>query len=376
MEHFYIESAAYNIQTRQIKRGTVYDVYFYVWTLDGHHRQKRICGFDTKAKAKAAHSKFITEHCSMIEKGAFRQQKQSTKRNISVEVAVSNFIASLSNKAAEGGIYDKMNIYKLFLLPYLGEKSIDQLNVETIRQWQNEIWALKMKGSTEFYSYAYLNKIRGQVSSFLSWVEDEYKIPNALLQIKKPKRIKPKEPMRFWTREQFQQFINAVDEPVYHALFMTLFFTGRRKGEVLALTPADIKPDRIIITKAVSTKTMDGSAWKIAATKNKKNGETFICAPLKEEYAQYQIAGKFVFGGDRPLPETTIARKFNQWIQLAGVPRIRIHDLRHSFVSMCFSLGANITVIADLIGDTIEQVSRTYAHMYESDKMAIIAKMS
>lgn len=50
-----------------------------------------------------------------------------------------------------------------------------------------------------------------------------------------------------------------------------------------------------------------------------------------------------------------------------------MHDLRHSFVSMLIHLGANFMVVADLIGDTLEQVTKTYAHMYEEDKQNIIS---
>ena len=65
-------------------------------------------------------------------------------------------------------------------------------------------------------------------------------------------------------------------------------------------------------------------------------------------------------------------RSFAQSIQIAGARRIRLHDLRHSYVSLLVHKGANLAVIADLIGDTIEQVTNTYAHLYESDRKNII----
>lgn len=65
-------------------------------------------------------------------------------------------------------------------------------------------------------------------------------------------------------------------------------------------------------------------------------------------------------------------RNFAQSIQIAGARRIRLHDLRHSYVSLLVHKGANLAVIADLIGDTIEQVTNTYAHLYESDRENII----
>ena len=71
----------------------------------------------------------------------------------------------------------------------------------------------------------------------------------------------------------------------------------------------------------------------------------------------------------------TVARAFQRYCKRADVKIIRIHDLRHSFVSMLIHLGANFMVVADLIGDTVEQVTKTYGHMYETDKRAIINKL-
>jgi hypothetical protein len=42
---------------------------------------------------------------------------------------------------------------------------------------------------------------------------------------------------------------------------------------------------------------------------------------------------------------------------------------------MLIHLGGNLTVVADLIGDTLAQVTKTYAHLYEEDKQKIIAKI-
>ena len=71
----------------------------------------------------------------------------------------------------------------------------------------------------------------------------------------------------------------------------------------------------------------------------------------------------------------TISRTFEKYCNEANVKVIRIHDLRHSFVSMCIHLGANLLIVADLIGDTVEQVTKTYGHLYEIDRINIISKI-
>ena len=81
------------------------------------------------------------------------------------------------------------------------------------------------------------------------------------------------------------------------------------------------------------------------------------------------------FGGNAPLTDNTIRRAFNKYCEIANVKQIRIHDLRHSFVSLLIHLGGNLSVVADLIGDTLPVVTKTYAHLYEEDKEKIIAKI-
>ena len=182
--------------------------------------------------------------------------------------------------------------------------------------------------------------------------------------------------MQFWTRKEFETFIKVVDNQMYRTLFSMLFYTGRRKGEVLSLSPDDIKTNGIKFNKSLTRKTLDDSAYKITSTKTEQVATTPICKPLKAELQNYTVPnGPFFFGGDTPLTDNTIRRAFNKYADIAGVKQIRIHDLRHSFVSMLIHLGANLTVVADLIGDTLAQVTKTYAHLYEEDKQKILSKI-
>jgi integrase len=55
--------------------------------------------------------------------------------------------------------------------------------------------------------------------------------------------------MLFWTKDEFSTFIEAVkDKPASYAIFMTLYYTGMREGELLALMPADIDFEKSTVT--------------------------------------------------------------------------------------------------------------------------------
>lgn len=188
----------------------------------------------------------------------------------------------------------------------------------------------------------------------------------------------------FWDESQFKKFIDSVDDVFWQTFFMFQFFTGCRVGETLALQESDFDGNAVKITKSLSKKTLDDSRYLIKTTKTGKVRTVPLPTILKEQLARYlawkrenDISNKFLFCGQRGdyLPHTNIRRAFDLYTAKAELPRIRVHDLRHSCVSMLIHKGVNLAVIADLIGDTLEQVTDTYGHMYESDKMNAVTML-
>lgn len=380
-EKFYIRSNKYSTQERQTKRGRVYDVCFRIVTQDGIEKQKKLSGFKTKSAAKEAYLEFVQEYCELTKfaprKGG--QPEYTGTQNLSVNVLAPIYFQALNNQIKDATIYEKQKIFNLFLLPRFGNMDIRDITKQELYTWQDELWRMRNQKTGNYLSYKYLSKIRTYFSAFLSWCAERYETTNYLLQVRKPKKRTPKTEMQFWTRNEFMEFIQTVDDPIYHTLFMMLFYTGRRKGEVLALSPSDVNltTKAISFTKSLTRKTLTDSPYEITSTKAEKKATTPICETLLQELENYQCNSdaRFYFGGDTPLSDNTIRRTFNEYTQKAGLRQIRIHDLRHSFVSMLIHLGANLTVVADLIGDTLAQVTKTYAHLYEEDKHQIIAKI-
>ena len=378
MKSYYISSTKYSLQERQTKKnGKVYDVVFRIVTMEGDEKQKRLSGFKSKSDAKAAYTQFVTDNCTLVKNNPIK--KKSTSESVltvpTVAELIPQYIISLQNQNKDSSIYDKQNLYALFVIPALGSLTVPELTIERLYQWQDELWTSRNPKTNEYYSYNYLKKARSYFSSFLGWCESRHGYTNNLSKVVLPKKRTAKTEMLFWQREEFEKFIAVVDDPMYHAFFTMLFYTGRRKGEILALTPADVKSDKIIFNKSLTQKTLNNAPYKITSTKSDKVYSTPICDTLAKELKQYVPNEPFYFGGVSPVPAETLRRKFDMYIKKAEVKRIRIHDLRHSFVSMIIHLGANFTVVADLIGDTVEQVTKTYGHMYEEDKISVIRRI-
>ena len=371
---FYISSTKYTLQERMTKRGKVYDVVFRIVTLDGKEKQKKLSGFANKTLAKQGYTDFVTSKCELVKNNPIKK-KDPAKQDLLIGDLIREHISSLFNQNKDSSIYDKQIILRSFILPRYENTKIETLTKEELYRWQDDLWKTKNPRTGEYYSYKYLNKVRAHFSSFLSWCESRYGYTNYLLVVDKPKKRSPKRKMQFWTKEQFEHFISFVDNPLYHAFFTLLFYTGRRKGEIFALTPEDIEKDSIIFDKSLTRKNFGEASYNITSTKADKTQKIPICKAVKEELAIYKGESPFFFGGDKPIADNTLRRVFIAYCKKAEMKPIRIHDLRHSFVSMCIHLGANIMVVADLIGDTVEQVTKTYGHLYETDKREIIDKI-
>lgn len=277
---------------------------------------------------------------------------------------------------SESTIYDKITLSNKWIVPYFKDKYIDMVTVPVLYEWQDWLWRQKNERTGGYFSYKYLDKIRGVFSSFWTWYSLRYDTPNFFEKLQKPKKRASKTEMQFWTQDEFEKFIAVVDDPEYHCLFTLLFYTGRRKGEILALQSLDIQRDHIIINKNLSIRTLDNSKYKLTSTKADKKQRLPTAAPVQAELSRYQGKAPFFFGGDKPLHFNTVGRYFNRYIDLAGVKKIRLHDLRHSFVSMLIHLGANLLIVADLIGDTVEQVIKTYGHLYNNDQIEVLSRIS
>ncbi len=374
---YYISSTKYSLQERMTKRGRVFDVIFRVITLDGIVKQKKLSGFFTKTLAKEAYTEFITQKCQLLKNNPLKKKKaiEEGKQDPTVNDLIPLYINSLQNQNKESCIYDKIRMIQNHIVPFFGNTKIQSITQEVLWRWQDSLWASKNPQTENFYAYNYLSKIRTCLNGFLGWCESRYGYSNPLKKVKKPRRRAPKQEMQFWTREEFEQFISVVDNERYRAMFIMLFYTGRRKGELLALQKSDIKKEEIVFSKTYTRKTLDGVPYKITSTKNEKIGKTPICAPLKDLIKSYQFESPFAFGGKQPIHENTLSHAFKRYIKISKSKEIRLHDLRHSFVSMLIHLGANLAVVADLIGDTLEQVTKTYGHLYDEDKYAIISKI-
>ena len=335
---------------------------------------------------------FMVSYTDLLgNKKRYKSKKYTTKDEATKEEA--KFRISIGKETQEDYTFDSIyNEYYLYksdkirktslsrlpvqykhISPYLGKIKITKLTTQQFINWQTELNKTKL-------STSYKNKIYKLIQELLNYSEKMYNITSKVPKIV-GKFIDPNETqkeMKFFTYEEFKQFISVVDDIVYKCFFETLYYCGFRLGETQALTWKDIDFDKntITINKSLTTK-IKGQKYTIMPPKTKSSNRTIpIPKKLKndlllllEEYKKLDGFNndRFVFGFINPLPDTTVKQKRDKYCEKANVDKIRIHDFRHSCASLLINNGANITLVAKYLGHSnISMTLNTYSHMYKS----------
>lgn len=184
--------------------------------------------------------------------------------------------------------------------------------------------------------------------------------------------------MQFWTLEEYKKFSEAMmDKTISFYAFEMLYWCGIREGEMLALTPKDFdfKAETVTINK--SYQRLKGRDV-ITTPKTKKSNRTikmpkFLCEEMQEYLGMFYGAGE----NDRifPVSKSYMHHEMDRGAKEAGVKRIRIHDLRHSHVSLLIEMGFTALAIADRLGHESIEVTYRYAHLFPSKQTEMANKL-
>lgn len=312
-------------------------------------------------------------------------ETEAQRLNLTFNEAFTQYLHYSTSHMKESSVYSIRNVFMNHILPVLGDKNIYEISKTDYYALFDSMMTTVSPHTKKPYSRAFITKARGYLRTFTQWLQERYDVPNTLSSVKLPKQIKSKPTSHnynIWTEEDFNQFIAVVDDEIYKAFFYTLFYTGCRKGEACAFSDEDYKNGQLHIYKTVTYKALDGSPYKITATKANRNFFVPISQKLTvvlDEYVVWKkengIPSEFLFGGSRPLPAETIRRKYSEWCEQANVTKIKIQEFRHSYASLLIHKGANSYVVGDLLGDTPQQIMITYGHLYQTDKFDVVNKI-
>ena len=282
------------------------------------------------------------------------------------------YCADMETRLREHTMRTKKYIVELKILPYFGNKRVNDITAADIRQWQNEL--IKMG-----YSPTYLKTINNQLSAIFNYAVRYYDLKsNPCAKAGSMGKSKAEE-MDFWTGEEFRKFIDSVmNKRLSYMAFMTLYWTGMRLGELLALNLKDVDLEKRTITITKSYQRL-GKKDVITPPKTPKSKRVitipeFLVADIKD----YMDSLYDLQEDDRLFPITKyyLEHEMQRGIKESGVKRIRVHDLRHSHASMLIELGFSPLEIANRLGhEKVETTLNTYAHLYPNKQTKLAERL-
>lgn len=254
------------------------------------------------------------------------------------------------------------------LLPYFEDRKINEIKPADIIKWQNVM--LKRKGvKGENLSPTYLKTIHNQLSAILNHAVRFYELPsNPAQKAGNMGKEKSKE-MLFWTKDDYLKFSESMmDKPLSYYAFEMLYWCGVRTGELLALTKEDFDLDKSMVKINKSYQRIAKEDIITEPKTSKSNRVISMPDFLCDEIGEYIDSLYGAKPTDRmfPITKSYLHHEMTRGSKEQNIQRIRIHDLRHSHVSLLIEMGFSAVAIADRVGHESIDITYRYAHLFPS----------
>lgn len=344
------------------KNGTWY-VQFRYYDWQGKRQQKLKRGFATKKEAQDWEREFLLQKKSDPAM-TFESYAKMYENDIKPRLKLNTWLSKASI------INDK-------ILPYFSKRKLCEITAKDIIEWQNEIRSHKRNGK-KTYSLTYLKTIHNQLSAMFNHAVKYYDLSvNPAAKAGNMGKEEHKE-MLFWTLDEYQKFSEAVmDKPMSFYAFEVLYWCGIREGELLALTANDFDFDAKTVTINKSYQRLKKKDVITSPKTTKSNRTITMPQVLCDEIREYLGMFYTDSGNERIFPITKhyLRHEMERGAKAAGVKKIRIHDIRHSHVSLLIDMGFTALAIADRVGHESIDITYRYAHLFPSKQAEIADKL-
>jgi integrase len=346
---------AYKYTLKDGKTTKWYANFYYTnWTGKKQHICKR--GFKTQRDAKEYERTFMNQ--------------QNNTSDILFSNLVANYIEDMKHRLKPTTMENKQSIIAHKILPYFSRLKVCDIDTVKVRKWQNELLSFRDKDNKP-YSQTYLKTIHNQLSAIMNYAVKHYHLASNPCQVAGSIGRSKAGEMEIWTQEEYEKFSNWIEKSAIKLAFDVLFYTGMRSGELLALTPADILPDKqISITKNFSK--IKGKELFLEPKTPKSKRIISIPGFLYDEIQGYISRLYGIEPSDRIFyfTKSTLEKEIKKLAMKADLKQIRVHDLRHSHASMLIDMGFDILEISERLGhESVKTTLDTYAHLYpDKDK--------
>ena len=267
--------------------------------------------------------------------------------------------------------------FRLYILPELGKLRLSEISTVICQQFLINLYnngrerGRSKKGNG--LSYGTVKGIQRTLSVCMQKAVDEELISkNPCSKVKLPNAEKPE--MKTLKKEELTSFLEEAKKSDCYEFYYLELTTGLRLGEICALSWDDLDTENKTITVNKNVQRVNGEIV-INTPKTKSSIRTIRlcdeCIRLLSELKENQIPkSKYIFPSSvtGEIRDTSaVTRRLHRIQDRAGVPRIRFHDLRHSFATLSLEQGMDIKTVSHMLGHTDAGFTmNTYMHVTDS----------
>lgn len=324
-------------------------------TRNGETVRKTRRGFDTKREGLQWEREFL--------------QKQTGSLDMTFELFVEKYEEETAVRTKMSTYVTKKIIIRTKILPYFGKMRINEITTTDVMQWQNQIIGYRDANGNNKYTKSYLKTIHNQLSAIFNHAVRYYGLSENPARTAGKMGSEKDIRMKFWTLKEYQKFSESMmDKPISYYIFQVLYWGGLRLGEMLALTPRDIN----FMTKTIS---INKTYYRIKGVdyitdpKTPKSVRTILIPDFLAEELEEYLGLSINKEPDQRMFNVSkdyVQHEMKRGIKEQGLERIRVHDLRHSHVSLLIDMGYSAVSIAERMGHESITITYRYAHMFPS----------
>ncbi len=184
-------------------------------------------------------------------------------------------------------------------------------------------------------------------------------------------------PMRSWTVDQLVTFLDAVETKRMYPAYRVSAMTGMRRGEVLGLrwSAIDFAKKRLVVENTVQLLhgTIIEQPPKTRSSRRSVDLDDDTLeilaqwrASLEERGTEWVRPTDWVFPGgrDKPFNPDLYSQIFDRLVARLELPKIRLHDLRHTHASLLIKDGEPVKVVSERLGHANPAFTMTtYQHV-------------
>lgn len=263
----------------------------------------------------------------------------------------------------------------LHILPALGPVRLRALTAQQIQQLYADRLLAGLSSTTVHHLHATLHKALADAERLGLVVRNVSELVNAPRMAEH--EIHPLSP------PQVRAFLTAITGDRLAVLYVVAIATGMRQSELLGLRWADVdleaQPTGLIRVRSQLSRKGDTWTWKEPKTRHSRR-QIALPGPVVEALRQHQARQaeerlrlgpiwqdhNLVFCtqvGD-PLYGTYVLRQLEKHLKVAGLPRVRFHDLRHTAATLLLSARVNPKVVSEMLGHATMAITLDiYSHV-------------